>query len=214
MKQTAPDRERADALEDRYLQIVGTYRDKDTIRAYPELLAIAWQAIGAGCEFLGSVATQMEALNARLGQFFTPWEVSLMLAKMTLEDVADIIGRNGFVTIQEPASGAGGMVLAAAQALADQGFDPGLHMLVHATDLSPLCFHMTYLQLSLRGISAFVEHGNSLSLERFSAAWTPAALAFHRHHGRLFPEPESAEPDASGEDAGSVILLGGQLQLL
>jgi ABC-type sugar transport system substrate-binding protein len=33
------------------------------------------------------------------------------------------------------------MVLAAAQALQESGFDPGLHILVNAIDVSPLCFH-------------------------------------------------------------------------
>ena len=31
-KLTAPTHERAQELEDRYMQIVGTYRDKDTVR--------------------------------------------------------------------------------------------------------------------------------------------------------------------------------------
>jgi len=47
---------------------------------------------------------------------------------------------------------------------------------------------MTFLQLSLRGIPALVEHGNTLSGERFTRAWTPATTAFWLHHGRLFPE--------------------------
>jgi hypothetical protein len=79
------------------------------------------------------------------------------------------------------------MVLAAAETLQEQGFDPGLHMLVSAVDLSPLCFHMTYIQLALRGIPAFVEHGNTLTLERFAGAWTPAVFRFFERHGRLFP---------------------------
>ena len=62
-KRMAETRERADELEDRYMQIVGTYRDKDTVRAYPSLLAIAASAIRQGCDFFGSVATQMEAIN-------------------------------------------------------------------------------------------------------------------------------------------------------
>lgn len=50
------------------------------------------------------------------------------------------------------------------------GFNSGLHMLVDAIDLSPLCFHITYLQLTLRGIPALVKHGNTLSGERFAHA--------------------------------------------
>lgn len=212
-KRMAPTRERADELEDRYMQIVGTYRDKDTVRAYPGLLALAHSAIRQGCDFLGSVATQMEVLNAQTGQFFTPYDVARMLAMMSLQDAAAIIAQNGFLTLQEPASGAGGMVLAAADTLAQQGFDPGLHMLVHATDVSSLCFHMTYLQLSLRGIPALVTHGNSLTLETFSRAWTPPAMVFYDQHGRLFPEAPSPAAEERIPDEEPV-MPGEQLVLL
>ncbi len=212
-KTTAPTPERAQELEDRYMQIVGTYRDKDTVRAYPELLGLAANAIRQGCDFLGSVATEMEILNAQIGQFFTPYEVARFMAMMSLEDAAALIGQNGFVTLQEPASGAGGMVLAAADALTQQGFDPGLHMLVNAIDISPLCFHMTFLQLSLRGIPALVEHGNTLTGERFARAWTPATTAFWLHHGRLFPEAPATTTQQRISDEEPV-MPGEQLVLL
>jgi hypothetical protein len=191
---------RADQLEARYMQIVGTYSNKDTVRAFPELLGIAWIAIeNGGCDFLGSVASQMEVLNARIGQFFTPYTVSRMIAEMSLQDVATVIEQNGFVTIAEPACGAGGMVLAAADVLQKAGFDIGQHMLVNAVDISPLCFHMTYLQATLRGIPALVELGDTLRNTRTESAWTPSTLPFHAKHGRLFPvrEAEPHQPPAA-----------------
>jgi hypothetical protein len=206
-KLTAPTPERAQERKDRYMQIVGTYRDKDTVRAYPELLALAATAIPQGCDFLGSVASGMELLNARIGQFFTPYDVARMMAAMTLHDVPEIVARNGFLTMHEPASGAGGMVLATGDALAQQGFDPGLHMLVNAIDLSPLCFHMTYLQLSLAGIPGLVECGNTLSGERFDRAWTPQTPAFYLHHGRLFPEADTASDEERVSAGGQLVLL-------
>lgn len=206
-KLTAATSECVQEREDRYMQIVGTYRNKDTVRAYPELLALASTAIPQGCDFLGSVASEMQILNARIGQFFTPYDVARMMATMSFQDAADIIGRNGFLTIQELASGAGGMVLAAADALAQQGFDPGMHMLVNAIDLSSLCFHMTYLQLTLRGIPALVECGNTLSGERFDHAWTPAAWAFYQQHGRLFPEAVATDSDDEPVVAGEQLVL-------
>lgn len=212
-KTTAPTPERAQELEDRYMQIVGTYRNKDTVRVYPDLLGLAANAIQQGCDFLGSVATEMEILNAQIGQFFTPYEVARFMAMMSLEGAAELIEKNGFLTLQEPASGAGGMVLAAAQALQDNGFDPGLHMLVNAIDVSPLCFHMTFLQLTLRGIPALVEHGNTLSDERFARAWTPATTAFWLHHGRLFPEaPAATTPERIADE--EPVMPGEQLVLL
>jgi hypothetical protein len=212
-KTTAPSSERAQELEDRYMQIVGTCRNKDTVRAYPELLGVAANAIRQGCDFLGSVATEMEILNAQIGQFFTPYELARFMAMISLEDAQALIRQNGFLTLQEPASGAGGMVLATAQTLQDNGFDPGLHILVNAVDVSPLCFHMTFLQLTLRGIPALVEHGNTLTGERFARAWTPATTAFYLHHGRLFPEAPSPAILERITDEEPVII-GEQLVLL
>ena len=59
------------------------------------------------------------------------------------------------------------MVIAAAAVIAKKGFDIASQLYVDATDLSPLCFKMTYLQLVLRGIPATVRRGNSLSLGVF-----------------------------------------------
>jgi len=93
--------------------------------------------------------------------------------------VDEVIAEKGFVTVQEPACGAGGMILAAADVLAAKGHDIGQHLFVDATDISPMCFRMSYLQASLRGIPATIHRGNLLSLEMFEAAHTPAFFPFY-----------------------------------
>lgn len=180
-------KEEAERLESRYMDIVATYRNKDTIRAYPEMLAWVIQGVNQrGQDFLGSVASQAEFLDSRNGQFFTPYQISRLAAEMTMGDVSEQIKEKGYITLQEPASGAGGMILAAADTMERQGFNPSEHLLVHATDISPMCFHMTYLQLTFRNIPAQVVHGNTLSLEVFQSVWTSAALPFSQKHERLF----------------------------
>ncbi len=69
---------------------------------------------------------------------------------------------------------------------------------MQAIDISPLCYHMCYLQLTFKGIPALVVRANTLSQEWFEAAWTPAATLFYEHHGHLFPpvqEAEQVEPE-------------------
>ena len=90
-----------------------------------------------------------------------------------------------------------GEVLAAADTLMTQGYDPLKHLLVLAVDVSPLCYWMCYLQLTFKGIPAFVEQSNTLSLERFDAAWTLPTRYFYAHHGRLFDAEEALTPDAT-----------------
>jgi hypothetical protein len=58
------------------------------------------------------------------------------------------------------------------------------------------------------GIPALVEHGKTLSGERFARAWAPATTAFYLHHGCLFPEA------THGSLVGEPVMQGEQLVLL
>lgn len=185
-KLAAPTKERADELEAQYMRIVDRYQDKDTVRAYPELLAIAQMAVeDGGCDFLGEVSGQLEVLDSYKGQFFTPYSVSRMMAQMLIKDADKVLEQDGYITILEPASGAGGMVLACADVIQGLGYNPMTSMLVHTIDISPLCYHMCYLQLTWRGVPAFVNLGDTLRLEMYEGAWTVHALPFRWHHGHL-----------------------------
>jgi hypothetical protein len=185
-KLTAPTPERADELEARYMQIVGTYRDKDTVRAYPEFLDMAWTNVENGRDFLGEVSSLIGILNPKQGQFFTPYHVSRLMAKMTLDNLSQYVEKQGYIRMQEPAAGAGGMILAVADEVLEQGYNPMLHLLVHAIDISQLCYQMCFVQLTWKGVPAWVARGNALSGEHFEGAWTPHAYMFRNRHGHLF----------------------------
>ena len=90
------------------------------------------------------------------------------------------------------------MVIAVADVLTRQGFDIGRHLYVDATDISPMCFRMTYLQAALRGIPATVRRGNTLSLEMFDHSVTPAFFDFYAIHKDRF------DAWRHGTDAGTV----------
>src|ERR1700722_14722870 len=174
----------ADAIEDQYMAVVKRNRVED-VRAMPELLAITTLAVQeGGCDFLGQVVGDLELMTGHMGQFFTPYDLSRMMAELTLDTVDEIIAEQGFVTVQEPACGAGGMIIAAADVIERKGFDIGRQLYVDAIDISPLCFRMSYLQASLRGIPATIRRGNTLTLEMFDAAHTPAFFPFYaaNHH--------------------------------
>ena len=157
------------------MQVVGRYEKQEIREIMPKLLGIAALASqDGGCDFLGQLAGELELLDGHNGQFFTPYDVSRMMAEMTLDTVGEIIAKQGFVTVQEPACGAGGMIIAAADVLERQGFDISQQLYVDATDISQMCWKMSYLQASLRGIPATIRRGNSLSLEMFESAVTPA----------------------------------------
>ena len=185
-KRTLPAGPAADALEEQYMAVVKRNAPED-VRKMPELLAVTTLAVQeGGCDFLGQVAGDLGLVTGHMGQFFTPYDVSRMIAELTLDTVDEIIAEQGFVTVQEPACGAGGMIIAVADVLERKGFDVALQLYVDATDISPTCFKMSYLQASLRGIPATIRRGNTLTLEMFDAAHTPAFIGFYATHTASF----------------------------
>ncbi len=186
--------EHQEALEARYMAIVGTYRDKDAIRAYPELVGLVSKGIEAG-DFLGVIAAEVNALDGKQGQFFTPYEVSRLMAEMTFGDKDTQIEDRGYLTVDEPACGSGGMILAFAETMHRRGYNPARQLFVRATDISSLCYWMSYLQLTLAGIPAQVIRGNSLTLETFETAWTRPAVRFLNYYGDIFETRKESKPD-------------------
>lgn len=185
-KTTLPPGEQADAIEAHYMAVVKR-NQVDDVRAMPKLLGITALAVQqGGCDFLGQVAGELELVTGHMGQFFTPYDVSRLIAELTLDTVDEVIAEQGFVTVQEPACGAGGMVIAVADTLERKGFDIARQLYVDATDISRMCFRMSYLQASLRGIPATIRRGNTLSLEMLDQAVTPAFFGFYATHGAAF----------------------------
>lgn len=205
-KKASPWPEQQDQLEEQYMKVVGRYRDKDHVRAMPEFMALALGEFGnGGVDFLGEVAGEMGALDGRLGQFFTPYPVSRLMAEMNFQGVEDIIEQNGFVTVQEPAAGAGGMLLALADTIEQKGFDLETQVWVEATELSRSTFHMCYIQCAARGLAGRIINGNSLSLETYGVAFTAAAPVFFAKSGDPFAKQKDeaaakAQADKEAED--------------
>jgi len=171
-------------VEAQYMAAVKKYT-REELDAFAKLLGITKLALWEGkTDFLGQLYMELEISNDRNSEFFTPFPVALMMAKMTFGDVSGQIKEKGFITVGEPACGGGAMLIAAAQVIEEQGFDPGAVMFFDATDISKPCCNMAYLQTSILGLSGIVRHGNSLSREQWGQWITPIC--------RLFPARTNA----------------------
>ncbi|RIH90652.1 N-6 DNA Methylase [Calidithermus terrae] len=104
------------------------------------------------------------------GEFYTPTPVATMMARMALMDAE--LPEDRPLELLEPACGAGGLVLAAAEVLATRG-EPPCRMRVTAWDVSHTAVMMCYVNLTAWGVPATVIHGNALSLEVWGAYRNP-----------------------------------------
>ena len=100
--------------------------------------------------------------NKNTGQFFTPYSVSLAVAQLQSYE------NNEIVKMNEPSAGAGGMIIAVAQAMKEKGINYQKILRVIAQDLDLTAFYMCYTQLSLMGIDAKCVQGDTLQNKSFS----------------------------------------------
>ncbi|MGY6240174.1 N-6 DNA methylase (plasmid) [Burkholderia ambifaria] len=187
------DKPRFDSREKRYLEIVRKYKPDEVqlfARMFAELTLSFEHRLGVDeglapgalpcpgnlTDVLGETYMMMGIGNDRAGQFFTPYSVSRLMAGISIGDRSEVIERDGFMRMQEPACGAGGMVIATADALLSIG--QNYQQTMHATciDIDARCVHMTYLQLSMMHIPAIIVHGNALTMEVWGMWYTPAHI--------------------------------------
>ena len=96
-------------LENEYLQIVGKY-SKEDVNLFCQLLANFIDLLGIEPrDVLGSLYMELELDDNNTAQFFTPHELSILLAKLNYGDQLDNFNKP-IVTLSEPACGAGGMI--------------------------------------------------------------------------------------------------------
>ncbi|KHT26740.1 hypothetical protein RC98_13655 [Pectobacterium carotovorum subsp. carotovorum] len=167
-------------IEDDYMRRIRRYKKADQKR-FPMLFNTLVEGMEfSASDFLGSVFMELELGDRRRGQYFTPYSIAYMMAKMQLSDGLPALtsGERDFITVSDPACGAGGMVVAMAQAMLEAGFNPQKQMVAVCVDIDSVAAMMAYVQLALCGIPAMVIVGNSLSME-FRQTWrTPFWLMF------------------------------------
>src|SRR5699024_1769337 len=82
-------------------------------------------------DFIGELYMTMEFGNKDAGQFFTPYHVSKLMAQM-VQPQAD---ENGIVTLNDPACGSGGLVVAYADVMKSEDINYQTNLRVICNDL-------------------------------------------------------------------------------
>lgn len=161
------------SLEDEYLRIVKCY-ERDQVTEFCKLLAKLVMLLDVEPQdVLGPLYMELELGNTQAGQFFTPHEISELIARMIYGEELKTL-RKPFITLSEPACGAGGMVLAFVKVMLSHGHDPAKRLWVQCQDVDRTAALMCYLQLSLWNVPGVVIVGNTLAMEAREVFYTPA----------------------------------------
>lgn len=157
------------------------------MKVMAQLYSIVTDAIeGHRTDFIGPLYMKLELSGksdrqAR-GEFFTPESVAKMMAQMIVpQTIGELIEAQGYLRVQEPTCGAGGMLIWVAQAMENQGYDPRVYMYAEGVDINRGAFNMCYLQLALLDIPARVWCGDSLRMKYRDCRETPQLLLSRYH---------------------------------
>lgn len=161
----AVDKRHWDAREARYMAIAKRYSAEE-LNAFAALFARLVNAyeVGGHRDFLGEIFMLLGLGNDRGGQFFTPYDVCKMIAKVSIDTAPQEIERKGYISINDCACGAGATLIAAADILLnDQKINYQPRVLFVGQDIDETTALMCYIQLSLFGCAGYVHVGNTLT---------------------------------------------------
>ena len=146
--------------------------EKDMLEALIRLLPQVLQEKPR--DFLGECVMNLELGNSAMGQYFTPGSLADLKFELLKQDYASEIRNFGFIILQEPAVGSGGLIIKMANGLADAGFNLSAALFVSCADNDAFAADMAFIQLSLLGIAAEVRTGDTLRMEFRKTRYTLA----------------------------------------
>lgn len=142
--------------ENDYIETIGKYTEEEQRKMFEMTAWLVEWADEEMTDMLGYLYMHLELGSKGHGQFFTPYHICQMMAQMQKYDDIEH-------TANEPTCGAGGNMIALAEAMKLQGVNYQQKLSVVCQDLDIKAVYMAYVQMTLYGIPAICFQSNTLS---------------------------------------------------
>ena len=170
----APDR---DAVERDFASVRSRY-DDGQYAAMQESFAILSDALTTRREeFLGSVLEGIGAANTHNGQFLTPVHIARLMAKVC--DPCDGYRPGRIITLHDPACGASVLMIEQAEELVNNKGVRQSDVYIEVGDVDGRACDISFIELTLLGYAAKVEHRDALSRTEYSGPRYTAGYFIH-----------------------------------
>lgn len=152
--------------EKTYHAILSGYREEEK-EIFPQMLNLVVLALSDNPEqdFLGSLYHYLNLQQEQKGQFFTPYHICEFMSELQFagDEKAEKLEEKGYISVNDPACGAGAMLIAFANVARKHGINYQKQVLFVAQDIDRTAAMMCYIQMSLLGCPAIVVIGDSLA---------------------------------------------------
>lgn len=154
---------------DKYFELSEKYKDKDcsVIRVIKLISSLLLRFKTHFYDYLGELYMKIIERFSKpsKGQYFTPYNVSKLMAHITFDIPANI--KDKPITINDPCCGSGGMCIAFIDLLDKRNINYLQHYIIYANDIDITCAYMTYIQLSMAGAAAIIQHKDTITQETY-----------------------------------------------
>jgi len=152
--------------EKRYMDIIKQYK-RDEIEVFTKMFAETVMGLEEtpDCDFLGELYMNLDFGSQPAGQFFTPYSVCQLMGAITcnVDELKTKIENQGFVSVSDPACGAGALLVAFANECRRNDINYQQSVLFVAQDIDSTVGMMCYIALSLLGCPGYVVIDNSIT---------------------------------------------------
>lgn len=126
-------------------------------------------------DFLGEMYMKLELGNHWKGQFFTPYCVCKCMAEINIgPGIQTEIERKGYLSVCDPACGAGATLIAAANTFKQHEVNYQRDVLFVGQDIDRVVGLMCYIQLSLLGCPGYIAIANTITNPVVGSVLAPA----------------------------------------
>lgn len=148
--------------EAEYASIVKKYRPEE-VQKIAEMFALTVEALekNPDQDFLGDLFMRLDLGNTWKGQFFTPYNICKLMSKVTAGDLQAQLATQPWISVNDPAVGAGALLISFAQECLSQKVNYQTNVLFTAQDIDRTAAMMCFVQLSLLGCPGYIVVGDT-----------------------------------------------------
>lgn len=148
--------------EEEYMQCIKRLGSVETTAKLLNIIVLALENEPEQ-DFLGKMYMNLKLGNHWKGQFFTPYCICKMMSQITVGKVDRQIEKQGYISVCDPACGAGATLIAAANTMKGSKYNFQNHVLFVGQDVDRVVAQMCYIQLSLLGCAGYICVGNTIT---------------------------------------------------
>lgn len=175
------DGEEHDTRERWYMETIKKYT-KEEQEIFPELVGLTFEAMEQmpDQDFLGEMFMALALGSHWHGQFFTPYSICKMMARINIDEdiVKTKVANQGWIGVGDPACGAGALLVATRNELNAIGVGTENALFV-AQDIDRTAALMCYIQLSMLGCAGYVVIADTLNHPATAVGLEPVRTEFN-----------------------------------